>query len=156
MRKITFITLMMILGMSSVSFGNEKSYLCEPTTGIFLGRSYIIQPSQQLSRVRFLVKTENNDSQMVSVKQINYNLFVCKVGEVIISGEYNTVRSGIGESLKGEYVLTCRQPHTEESGGYTQTEFNLNLTNMFFNFYTMNINQVRTGMIHNGKCEEIK
>jgi len=156
MRKFTFITLVMILGMSSVSFGKE--YLCIPTSGVFLmnvEQGNTLQPSNQLSGKSLIVKTEDNDSKMVSVKEFGRDSYHCKVGEVLRDNSYNDVTSGVGESMKGEDVLTCRQPHTSSEGSYTQYEFNLHLRHMFFNSYYMSIRGIRVGHIRGGKCEEI-
>jgi len=156
MRKITFITLMMILGMSSVSFGNEKMYLCIPDKGVSLGGSSdSLDDSNELSGYKYIVKTEDDDSKMVSVKEVGKDYFFCKSGEVLRDNMYLNITSGVGESIKGGYVLTCRHPHTREEGGHTQNEFNLNLRKMIFNSYFMYFNMVRIGYIHSGKCEEI-
>jgi hypothetical protein len=155
MRKFTFITLMMIIGMSSVSFGNEKIYLCIPERGVDFGRTSDTIEKSVWSYYKWVVRTKDDNSEMVSVKRFGKDSFWCKVGEVIISGEYNTVRSGIGESIKGKNVLTCRQPHTKEEGGYTYFEFNLNLREMIFNSYWMNFDIGRMGFRYTGKCEEI-
>ena len=133
MRKFTFITFMMILGMSSVSFGKE--YLCIPTSGVFLmnvEQGNTLQPSNQLSGKSLIVKTEDNDSKMVSVKEVGKDYFFCKSGEVLRDNMYLNITSGVGESIKGGYVLTCRHPHTREEGGHTPNEFNLNLRKMIF------------------------
>ena len=155
MRKITFITLMIILGMSSVSFGNEKMYLCIPERGVNFGNtSDTIEKSVWFS-YKYVVKTKDNNSEMVSVKEVGKDYFFCKSGEVLRDNMYLNITSGVGESIKGGYVLTCRHPHTREEGGHTQNEFNLNLRKMIFNSYFMYFNMVRIGYIHSGKCEEI-
>ena len=53
MRKITFITLMMILGMSSVSFG--KSYLCITERGLFIlpDENWLMDKKRVLIKTRF-------------------------------------------------------------------------------------------------------
>ena len=70
MRKITFITLMMILGMSSVSFG--KSYLCTPYHYLLddlksrgKGEFRIIPTKVLLEHTRFMVKTEGDEIKML-------------------------------------------------------------------------------------------
>ena len=155
MRKITFITLMMILGMSSVSFGNEKIYLCIPDRGVDFGRTSDTIEKSVWSRYKYVVKTKDNNSEMVSVKEVGEDYFFCKSGEVLRGNMYKDVTSGVGESNKGKYVLSCRQPHTKEKGGYTQTEFNLNFGKMIFNSYWMNFDMTRIGYLYTGKCEEL-
>ena len=155
MRKITFITLMMILGMSSVSFGNEKMYLCIPERGVDFGRDSDTIEKSVWSYYKYVVKTKDNNSEMVSVKRVGVDYFFCKSGEVLRGNMYKDVTSGVGESNKGEDVLSCRQPHTKEKGGYTQTEFILNLKEMYFRSYWMNFNIVKIGHLFTGKCEEL-
>ena len=66
MKKFTFITLVMILGMSSVSFG--KDYLCLSSHGILItNNQYRKLPLEKgsgysLNKLRFMVKTEGNNS----------------------------------------------------------------------------------------------
>ena len=145
----------MILGISSVSFGNEKMYLCIPERGVDFGRDSDTIEKSVWSSYKYIVKTEDNDSKMVSVKEVGKDYFFCKSGEVLRDNMYLNITSGVGESIKGGYVLTCRHPHTREEGGHTQNEFNLNLRKMIFNSYFMYFNMVRIGYIHSGKCEEI-
>ena len=121
----------------------------------FFEQGNTLQPSNQLSGKSLIVKTEDNDSKMVSVKEVGKDSYHCKVGEVLRDNSYNDVTSGVGESMKGEDVLTCRQPHTSSEGSYTQYEFNLHLRHMFFNSYYMSIRGIRVGHIRGGKCEEI-
>ena len=147
---------MMILGISSVSFGNEKMYLCIPERGVDFGRDSDTIEKSVWSSYKYVVKTKDNNSEMVSVKEVGKDYFFCKSGEVLRDNKlYLNITSGVGESIKGGYVLTCRHPHTREEGGHTQNEFNLNLRKMIFNSYFMYFNMVRIGYIHSGKCEEI-
>ena len=156
MRKITFITLMMIFGMSSVSFG--KSYLCIPKKGTLLTPKVNILVTKQsdLNRSKFLVKTEGNNRKMISVKFFGEVWTICKVGEVYFEKGFG-VLSGVGESIKGGDILTCRQPHTSSNGGFTMNEFNLNIRKMEFNYYDMDLKSgdERFGQTLSGKCEEI-
>ena len=152
MRKFTFITLMMILGMSSVSFG--KSYLCIPKKGTLLTPKVNILVTNQsdLNRKKFLVKTEGNNRKMISVKFFGKYRYLCKVGEKLFEKGFGVI-SGVGESIKGGNFLTCRQPHTILEGGFTKVEFILNLKKRKFHFY--NLLEFRMGQTYSGKCEEI-
>ena len=155
MRKITFITLMMILGMSSVSFG--KSYFCLPTSGTtFLDDNFHIRNinKDKLKGIddKWLVKTEGNDRKMISVKFFGEDWYLCKVGEKYIDG--GKVWSGVGESIKGGDFLSCRQPHTSLNGGFTKNEFNLNFKTKVFYYYSMS-SLGRIGEVTFGRCEEI-
>ena len=150
MRKFTFITLMMILGMSSVSFG--KSYLCitelSHKFGFYDGK-YL---SGQLLERKFIIKTEDNDNRMVSVKKFGEGSYFCKDGE---EGEY---QGGINVSIKGGNFLTCRVPFKKEYGGHTYKEFNLDFRFLRFILFT-NFDNSKEGLFGNlveiGKCEEI-
>ena len=167
MRKITFITLMMILGMSSLSFGNEKMYLCFPTS-----RTTFLDDNTYVSNInkdklkgideKWLVKTEGNNRKMISVKPFGEKGIICVVGDKLMRG--GEVTSGTGESILGGNYLTCRQPHTFLNGGYTNIEFILNTKKNEFTSYTMNLEYIyndediqggKGGMIVSGKCEKI-
>ena len=151
MRKFTFITLMMILGMSSISFG--KSYLCIPERGIFLtpDENWLITKKIVFDKNKFLVKTEGNNTKMISVKFFGADYYTCKVGEKYIEG--GKVYSGVGESIKGGDFLTCRQPHTSSNGGFTKDEFILDFKKREFHWYSML--EFRRGQTLSGRCEEI-
>ena len=160
MRKFTFITLVMILGMSSVSFG--KSYLCIPSQWVSLKyldkdgkesrKSRVVKEDEIPKTSKFLVNTEGNNRKMISVKFFGSDYYICKVGEKRI--QYDRVWSGISESIKGGDFLTCRQPHTISNGGYTKMEFNLNIKTKDFNYYKMNV-RFGNGLSLFGRCEEI-
>mgnify|MGYP000433349128 CR=1 FL=1 len=164
MRKFTFITLMMILGMSSVSFG--KSYLCIDESSSYISlkidnsfKLYGKYESIEVVPIKYIIKTEDNDNRMVSVKKFGEGSYFCKDGE---EGEY---QGGITVSIKGGNFLTCRVPFKKEYGGHTYKEFNLDLKFMRFNYYknidhTYNVNFEYTtftnGVVSKkGKCEEI-
>ena len=166
MRKITFITLVMILGMSSVSFG--KSYLCIDDTSsyVFLKidnsfHLYGKYESVEVVPTKYIIKTEKNDNRMVSVKEFGKDNYFCKEGG---GGTYG---GGKNVSIKGGNILTCRVPYIKEYGGHTYKEFNLDLELMRFNYYknvdhTYHLNyetfgvNFPNGSIHKkGKCEEI-
>ena len=139
MRKFTFITLLMILGMSSVSFG--KTYLCLSSNGIlFTGNQYHNLPLENLNKLRFMVKTEGNNRKMISVKPFGEKGIICVVGDKLMRG--GEVTSGTGESILGGNYLTCRQPHTFLNGGYTNIEFILNTKKNEFTSYTMNLEYI--------------
>ena len=153
MIKFTFITLVMILGISSVSFGN--SYLCIPERGTLLShnKNYIITKQSEFNKNKFLVKTYGNNRKMISVKFFGEDWYICKVGEKYIDG--GEVLSGVGESIKGGDTLTCRQPHRSEEGGYTKKEFILDFKKNQFHYYSMNVTSIKMGSIFSVKCEEI-
>ena len=94
MKKFTFITLMMILGISSVSFG--KSYLCIPSQMVVLNYEdrevQIVKEDEiPLTTLKFLVKTEGNNRKMISVKTFGSDNYHCKVGEK----KFNTIEFGL-------------------------------------------------------------
>jgi len=155
MNKFTFITLMMILGISSVSFG--KTYLCLPSNGILLtGNQYHNIPEPTLNENKFMVKTEGNNRKMISVKPFGEKGIICSVGEKLVRG--GKVTSGIGVSIKGGDYLTCRHPVLLKNGGYTNFEFILNIKKNEFTSYTMDLEFIKgekVGVIQSGKCEEI-
>jgi len=152
MIKFTFITLMMILGMSSVSFG--KSYLCITERGLFIlpDENWLMDKKKGLDKNKILVKTEGNNRKMISVKFFGKDRYLCKVGEKLFEKGFGVI-SGVGESIKGGNFLTCRQPHTILEGGFTKVEFILNLKKRKFHFY--NLLEFRMGQTYSGKCEEI-
>ena len=158
MRKIIFLTLVMILGMSSVSLG--KSYLCLKDVSsmfVFLDGKYEIV---SVKPFKYIIKTEDNDNRIVYVKYFGSENYICK------DGEFD--RENIGDknisvkSVRGVKFLTCRVPYKKEYGGHTYKEFNLNLNLMRFNYYT-NYDHSHTSSHENtngsvyekGKCEEI-
>ena len=150
MRKITFITLVMILGMSSVSFG--KSYLCISEIGNTL---YFIDGKYKNTGViesKFVVKTEDNDNRMVSVKEFGKDNYFCK------DGGGGTYGGGKNVSIRGGNILTCRVPYIKEYGGHTKKEFILDLKFLRFDFY-QNFDNSKEPFFGNitlkGKCEEI-
>ena len=150
MRKFTFITLMMILGMSSVSLG--KSYLCISEIGKFIDKSDGQYESSRITPKKIIIKTEDNDNRMVSVKKFGEGSYFCKDGE---EGEY---QGGINVSIKGGNFLTCRVPFKKEYGGHTYKEFNLDFRFLRFILFT-NFDNSKEGLFGNlveiGKCEEI-
>ena len=166
MRKITFITLVMILGMSSVSFG--KSYLCIDDTSsyIFLKidnsfHLYGKYESVEVVPTKYIIKTEKNDNRMVSVKEFGKDNYFCK------DGGGGTYGGGKNVSIRGGNILTCRVPYIKEYGGHTYKEFNLDLELMRFNYYknvdhtyhlnyeTFGVNFPNGSIYKKGKCEEI-
>jgi hypothetical protein len=144
MRKFTILTLMMILGMSSVSFG--KSYLCIPSQGVGLGtvgRGDWIISKEILVEKRYIVKTEGNNTKLKSVKEFgSLNSLICN--------DINPEKL-----MNGGNYLSCRETVPISEGGYTYLEFNFNFMNKEFNFYYMDLSIIRTGNVYSGKCEEI-
>ena len=155
MRKIIFLTLVMILGMSSVSFG--KSYLCISHHGVVIhgdNKGVELNVIEDVSENKFIINTNGNNTKMLSVKSFGEDKYECKLGDVI---RINTsIISGVGESMKGKHMFTCRHSHTSFLGSFTLYELNLDLSNMFFNSYeNWNSSTTRLNMMLSGKCEEI-
>ena len=70
--------------------------------------------------------------------------------------------SGVGESFSGKNILTCRHSQNVGSridglhGGFTSSEFNLQLSRMVFIFYShMIYGFENSGVFTTGYCEEI-
>ena len=65
MLKFTILTVMMILGMSTVSFG--KTYLFIPKRGTLLtpDENYLTKQSR-LNKIKYLVITDGNNRKMIS------------------------------------------------------------------------------------------
>ena len=157
MRKFTFITLMMILGMSSVSFGKE--YFCVSDIYSYFFFKDGKYKSKEYVPSKYIIKTEDNDNRMVSVKELGEDNYFCK------DGGGGTYGGGKNVSIRGGNILTCRVPYIKEYGGHTFKEFNLDLELMRFNYYknidhTYNVNFEYTtftnGVVSKkGKCEEI-
>ena len=152
MRKFTFITLMMIFGMSSVSFG--KSYLCIPTQGVGLGSvgsGDLIYSKENIVNKKFIVKTEGNNKKMKSVKEFGEIHFICN--------DKDSLKKDVGVSstkvIKGGDFLSCRKTVPISQGGYTYQEFNFNFKYKDFNYYYMDMYLIRLGSVYSGKCEEI-
>ncbi len=59
MKKIIFLTLVMIFGMSSVSFG--KSYLCISDVGVMFQKKNQVWETKKLSGNKYLLKTNQNE-----------------------------------------------------------------------------------------------
>ena len=155
MRKFIFITMVMILGMSSVSFGqvsqstNEKIYLCEtdyhrklvlmiPTK---LQREILTDPDENLknsdymwstqhppNHKKFIVNTEGNDERIISVKINGGKTNLCLDGVMIQHTNKEWRYEGVGVSTKGGDFLSCRVPYLKKYGGHTMSEFVLDLT----------------------------
>ena len=144
MRKITFITLMMILGMSSVSFG--KSYLCTPYHYLLddlksrgKGEFRIIPTKVLLEHTRFMVKTEGDEIQMKSVKLVGSKEYLCDVGKGSLSMKYFGYR-------------ICYNPLIGELTHPKSFEFSLDLRKMTFKSYSQ---KGGTRIFSKGTCEEI-
>ena len=157
MKKFIFLTLVMILGMSSVSLG--KSYLCISEIGKFIKKSDGKYKSTTYQQEKFIIKTEDNDNRMVSVKFFGEGYYLCKDGQNGWDGEsIQTLGSGMNVSTKGGYFLSCRVPYLKEYGGHIQIEFILNLKFMKFDFYrnseNIKMNNFGTSILK-GKCEGI-
>ena len=143
--------------MSSVSFG--KSYLCLSEIGKFIKKSDGQYESSSFTQQKFIIKTEDNDNRMVSVKFVGEEYYICKDGQNGWDGEsLETLGSGMNVSIKGGHFLSCRVPYLKEYGGHINIEFILNLKFMKFDYYhnSENIKMNNFGTsIFKRKCEEI-
>ena len=144
MRKFTFITLVMILGMSSVSFGKE--YLCTPYRYLLddlksggKGEFRIIPTKVLLEHTRFMVKTEGNEIKMKSVKIVGSKENLCEVGKESRSMKYRGYR-------------ICYNPLIGKYGHPKSFEFSLDLIKMTFKSYSQ---KDGTRIFSKGTCEEI-
>ena len=143
MKKITFLTLVMILGMSSVSFG--KPYICisDVVAGIdTLGVKKIDEVG------KFLVKTNqlhwSSGGYILSVKEIGLKNPLCKNNKKPIK--------------EHSYILSCNKTTTF---GNVEVEFNLNLKNLNyieFQLFKSRFDRITTPyyLMYLGECEEIK
>ena len=156
MRKITFLTLVMIIGMSSVSFG--KSYLCISDVG---GIFHFTDGEWGLTDIKenkFIVKTEGNDERMESVKTFDKDYYVCRDGTDVMDKNFEgKIQHGKGKSVKGKTYLSCRLMYLQSFGGHIKTEFILDIKNMLFDYYTNFTLRLKSFMtqIYKGKCSEI-
>ena len=155
MRKITFLTLVMILGMSSVTFG--KSYLCITDEE----RNLILNPNERIIHEdKFIVKTLGNDKSMISVKEFGKDYYKCLEGSEF---GYPTSDSVVEKntSIKGNTYLTCRTTYLKINGGHIQSEFVLDLERMIFINYFNNYRSSSPSTltfsvgVTKGKCEEV-
>ena len=156
MRKIIFLTLVMILGMSSVSFGKE--YLCISEVGRLV--TYTDEWSvHEIMLNKFIVKTERNDERMESVKFFDKDYYLCRDGTDVMDKNYKgKIDYEKGESIKGNTFLSCRLTFLKSSGSHVHTEFILDLEKMLFDFYTnfsRSERSIRMTQIYKGKCSEI-
>ena len=168
MSKKLFLTLVLILGISSLSFG--KSYLCigeksiniYPNTTTYSSIDKVIT-WKHLSENggKFMIKTDGENEKIKWVKRFRAKIYVCKSGDTHISeySPYASPKSGFMENIvKGESIninqyLSCRLPYNSLIGGYTVVEFNLDLKKMTFHYYR-NSHKTNTET-EKGKCEEI-
>ena len=157
MKKFIFLTLVMILGMSSVSFG--KSYLCiSDVVGYFsyVGDEWKVYKTE---REKIIVKTEGNDKRMKSVKYFgDREKYICRYGTDVMDKNYKgKINVEKGKSVKGNTFLSCRLTYLKSSGGHVHTEFILDLEKMLFDLYinfSRSKRKVRINEIHKGKCSE--
>ena len=161
MKKFTFITLMMILGMSSVSFG--KDYFCESEVdqGFLYSKGKwkqhrLDKNDVSLNSFKFIVKTKGNDEKIESVKYLGQKWYLCKDGTDDMKGG-SKIEHGKGESIKGNTFLSCNLKYLKSEGGHIKTEFVLDLKHMIFEYYT-NLTFSQSpwiSQIKKGSCEEI-
>ena len=157
MKKITFLTLVMILGISSVSFG--KSYLCISDVVRYISYVGDEWSVHDIMLNKFIVKTERNDERMESVKFFDKDYYLCRDGTDVMDKNYKgKINVEKGKSVKGNTFLSCRLTYLKSYGGHINKEFILDLEKMLFDLYTNFSRPNRTSrinQIYKGKCSEI-
>ena len=147
MKKIIFLTLVMILGISSVSFG--KSYLCISDVGTIFKSRNEVWDTDKLAGNRYILKT-NQNGDIYHFGFFGEDLSFCPRSEVI-DNDQNT------RSFK--YFKTCRTTYREV--GNTNTEVVFNSKNLKFQVYisgryiSKTIKKGTGGLLEIGKCSEI-
>ena len=141
MIKIIFLTLVMILGMSSVSFG--KKYLCSTKVGVAViptfGKNNTKEQRENIwglevmGITEYLVKTDEYDTKMLSVyllKRENEHRSVKTIKSFYWcvtdkSNEYYTrgSKSHLEIDSQPGRVLSCRTTHSGSGEGRTYFEF---------------------------------
>ena len=157
MRKITFLTLVMILGMSSVSFGKE--YLCISDVGV--GLKFKNQKWEPInsSEEKFIVKTVLNSVRKVFIPSIK--MYVESINPF---GTDKSLCGGESDTHLYDYpLMTC---YSSQVGirDRTLTEFNFDLKSLKFQLYVsgsfiMNhsggMSETYPTMFRVGECSEI-
>ena len=148
MRKITFITLVMIFGVSSVSFG--KQYLCVSN----LSRMITIDGVKHNPIGKFLVLTKCDVKCIHQRGDYIYSVKSFGIKGKVWCKDNPTIKSP--DSL----VLSCNE---KSKYGNTKVEFNMNFrTRDFIGFQMFNstfgkrIQEYEYYKIWMGSCEEIK
>jgi len=121
MKKIIFLTLVMILGMSSVSFG--KTYFCTSDLGVHF--IYGVDDWSVINMEgKWVVKTEGNDERIESIKDFDHDSYSCKDGTDVMNKDFKgKIRHGKGKSVKGKTILSCRLMYLQSYGGHIRFEF---------------------------------
>jgi len=152
MKKIIFLTLVMILGMSSVSLG--KSYLCISEKGRILDNWEVLKITEK----KIIVKTEDNNERIESVKYFgSKNNYICRDGTDVMFKNFKS-RVEKGKSVKGNTFLSCRLTYLKRFGSHIHTDFILDLKKMVFYFYFNNFmsgDEYGDFRIMRGKCGEV-
>jgi len=164
MRKFTILTLMMILGMSSVSFG--KQYLCSTKVGVAVIPTYGKNNSQEqreriwglqkMGKTNFLVETDEYDTKMLSVYELGGSVEEKQQNHWCVTDKSNEYydkkdKSYLEIDSQTGRVLSCRRTFGGE--GRTYFEFNLELETMKFGSNT--IIGLDVQMTNRGLCQEI-
>ena len=164
MRKIIFLTLVMILGISSVSFG--KRYFCKSKVGVAVIPTYGKNNTQEqrekiwglrvMGSDEFLVKTDKSDTKMLSVYSLGGSVEEKQQNHWCVtdkSNEYYDIRDKSYLEIDSQTgrVLSCRR--TIGGEGRTYFEFNLELETMKFGSNT--IIGLDVQMTNRGLCQEI-
>jgi len=164
MRKIIFLTFVMILGVSSVSFG--KQYLCETKLSYQIHLSLSELFGIKGEGDKYIINTQEDNIKLESVKSINKdsNYYICGSEEQMDS---NRGKSWRLENKKFEFVkslnpftkrrtLLCRQLKKIEYGGHVSREFifeEVDNAYIFTNFG--NHLNIFTSVLKKGVCQEI-
>ena len=146
MRKITFLTLVMILGMSSVSFG--KSYLCISEIEKFITfserkKKWIeLKTPSSLEHNKFILKTYKNDKGIESFTEFGSKHDYCSGKGKLTSESFVKLKKGIS------HIYFC------------DVSFLIGRTNLVFvsdrlRFKLGNMTKGVMDRLQYGKCSEI-
>ena len=144
MKKVIFLTFVMIFGVSSVLFG--KQYVCVSDAGMEIDNFEGVKKIDEVGK--FLVKTNqlhwSSGGYILSVKEIGLKNPLCKNNKKPIK--------------EHSYILSCNKTTTF---GNVEVEFNLNLKNLDyieFQLFKSRFDRITTPyyLMYLGECEEIK
>ena len=166
MIKITFITLVMILGMSSVSFG--KQYLCKAKVGVAViptfGKNNTKEQRENIwglevmGITEYLVKTDEYDTKMLSVYLLgglveHKESFHWCVTDKSHEYYWKTDESYLDNDGQRGKILSCRRTNSGSGEGRTYFEFIFELETMKWGSNT--IIGIDLQMTSRGLCQEI-
>jgi len=156
MRKFTFTTLMMILGMSSVSFGKE--YLCVSTYDVhplFHQNKWNIQ---SYGSSKYVIKTDKEGKKILSFKNFGQDYIHCPMNpkddplETLTPQIQQYVkRNNDRQVLYKNGVISCRS--TWVKGKTTMMDINFEPKRMKFHIFSTGFHDSISLTV--GKCEEM-